>query len=88
MLATLNRERGLTLVVATHDLNFAASLCRTLLLIKEGRVLAHGPTREVLTRAHIAALYGVDADVTFHEAAGHLTVVPLGREPRESGVRP
>jgi hypothetical protein len=27
----------------------------------------------------IRALYGIEADVTFHEAAGHLTVVPLKR---------
>jgi len=29
ILQKLNRERGLTIVVSTHDLNFAASLCRS-----------------------------------------------------------
>jgi iron complex transport system ATP-binding protein len=80
LLARLNRERGLTLVIATHDLNFAAGLCRTMLLLREGRVLADGLTADVLTAASIASLYGVRADVRFHQAAGHMTVVPLGRE--------
>jgi len=82
LLSRLNRERGLTMVVATHDMNFAASLCRTLLFMKGGAVLAHGPVDRVLTSDLIGALYGVRADVHFHDAASHLTVVPLGRMPK------
>ena len=63
------------MVLATHDLNLAASLCDTLVLMRDGRVLAQGPTREVLTAAIVRQLYDVDADVRFHERAGHLTVV-------------
>ena len=79
LLRRLNADRGVTIVVATHDLNFAAGLCRDLLLLRSGRVLASGPTAEVLTRESVRALYGVEAEVGFHEAAGHLIVVPLRR---------
>jgi iron complex transport system ATP-binding protein len=79
LLARLNRERGLTMVLATHDLNLAASLCDQLVLMRRGRVLAQGPPEEVLTAPHVQQLYDVDADVRFHEGAGHLTVTPLRR---------
>jgi len=79
LLSRLNGERGVTMVLATHDLNLAASLCDTLVLMRGGRVLSQGPTRDVLTGAAIRQLYDVDADVQFHERAGHLTVVPVGR---------
>jgi iron complex transport system ATP-binding protein len=79
LLRRLNRDRGVTMVLATHDLNLAASLCDTLVLLNKGRVLAQGRTREVLTREMIRRLYGVDADVGFHEGAGHVTVVPVRR---------
>ena len=79
LLARLNRDRGTTMVVSTHDLNLAATLCTELVLIKAGRVLAQGATGDVLTAENIRRLYGVDADVTFHPRAGHLTVVPLAR---------
>jgi iron complex transport system ATP-binding protein len=79
LLAELNRERAVTMVVSTHDLNLAAALCTTLVLLKAGRVIAAGPTREVLTREHVRALYGVDAEVALHPRAGHLTVIPLAR---------
>ena len=79
LLSRLNRERGTTMVVSTHDLNLAAMLCTELVLLKDGRVLAVGPTKDVLTPQNIRRLYDVDADVTLHPRAGHLTVVPVAR---------
>ena len=79
LLRELQARLGLTVVVSTHDLNFAASLCRSLLLLRDGRVLAAGDTRDVLTPAHISALYDVEADIQDHPRAGHLVVVPVGR---------
>jgi iron complex transport system ATP-binding protein len=81
LLSRLNRDRGVTMVLATHDLNLAASLCDSLVLLRAGRVVAQGPTRDVLTGALVRQLYDVEADVRFHEAAGHLTVVPIRRTP-------
>jgi iron complex transport system ATP-binding protein len=79
LLRRLNRDRGVTMVLATHDLNLASALCDTLVLMRDGRVLAHGATRDVLTPSAVRRIYDVDADVVFHERAGHLTVVPCGR---------
>lgn len=83
LLTRLNRDRALTIVVATHDLNFAAALCGSLVMLSEGRVVAAGPTGDTLTSLSIQALYGVVADVYPHHAAGHLTVVPLRRIGRD-----
>jgi iron complex transport system ATP-binding protein len=81
LLRRLNRDRGVTMVLATHDLNLAASLCDRLILMRDGRVVAQGPTRDALTAASIRRIYDVDADVSFHGAAGHVTVTPLRRVP-------
>lgn len=79
LLHRLNHDRGMTMVVSTHDLNLAASLCRDLILLRAGRVLAAGPTELVLTPDNVRALYDVEADVRLHEGAGHVTVVPIRR---------
>jgi len=81
LVARLNRDRRLTVVVATHDLGFATSLCRSLVLLKSGAVLAAGPVRETLTAGSIESLYGVRADVRFDDRARRVTVVPLERIP-------
>lgn len=80
LLRDLQQQLGIAIVVSTHDLNFAASVCRTLVLLKDGRVLASGATDEVMTAANIRALYGVQAEVQRHPASGRLIVVPVGRQ--------
>ena len=82
LLRTLHRQRGIGLVLSTHDLNLAASVCDTLVLLHQGEVVAAGATAEVLTPDAIASLYGIQADVRFHDVAGHLVVVPVGRSTR------
>jgi iron complex transport system ATP-binding protein len=79
LLSHLNRDDGMTMVLSTHDLNLAAALCRRLVLLRGGRVLAAGPTDEVLTSNTVRALYDVDATVERHARSGRLNVVPLGR---------
>jgi len=77
LLRKLHDERNLTIVISTHDLNLAAALCRNLVLLSRGRVLASGPTRDILSASLIRDLYGVDVEIAHHERAGHLTVVPV-----------
>jgi iron complex transport system ATP-binding protein len=79
LLRQLNQDRSVTMIMATHDLNLAASLCDTMVLMRDGRVLASGATADVLTSATVRQLYDVEADVRLHDLAGHLTVVPVGR---------
>jgi len=79
LLRRLSREHDVTMVMATHDLNLAASMCDTMALLRDGRLIGHGPTSEVLTAATVRQLYDVEADVRVHERAGHLTVTPVRR---------
>jgi len=77
LLRRLNEDHGVTMAISTHDLNLAASICRELILMRDGRVLASGPTAEVLTPENIRLLYDVEADVHINDETGHMTVVPV-----------
>jgi iron complex transport system ATP-binding protein len=78
LLRDLQARIPMAIVVSTHDLNFAAGLCTSLVLLRDGRVLASGPTDDVLTPAAIRGLYGVHAAVERHKS-GRLVIVPLAR---------
>ncbi|CAN5845223.1 ABC transporter ATP-binding protein [soil metagenome] len=78
LLRTLHRERDLAVVISTHDLNFAAGLCTSLVMLKRGQVIAAGTVDDVLTPARIRELYEVDAEVVRHPRTGHLHVTPVG----------
>jgi iron complex transport system ATP-binding protein len=84
LLQRLNSDHGVTMAISTHDLNLAASICRELILMRDGRVLASGPTADVLTPDNVKRLYDVEADVHVNDSTGHMTVVPVRRVPRSS----
>ena len=78
-LRDLNARHGTTLVVSTHDLQLAASLCRNLVLLRDGRVVGAGPIATVLTAENVRALYDVDVAVERHPTAGRVMIVPIAR---------
>lgn len=79
LLRRLNKIEGTTMVVCTHDLNMAAAVCDEVALLRDGAILAHGPTADTITPDNIRATFHVNADVRFHAEAGHLSVVPIAR---------
>jgi iron complex transport system ATP-binding protein len=81
LLRRLQQQRPMAIVISTHDLMFAAGLCRSLVLLKQGQVFAAGAAEDVLTPDRIRALYGVEADVQRHGPTGRLLVIPTGRSP-------
>lgn len=51
-------RRGLAVVAVLHDANLAAAFADRVLLVKDGKVRAQGPVREVLTGAYLEQLFG------------------------------
>jgi iron complex transport system ATP-binding protein len=64
LVARLHAERGVTVILTTHDLRFASAVCSEVVLLSKGRVLAQGAPAGVLTRARIGELYEIGADVS------------------------
>ncbi|MNK94223.1 Hemin import ATP-binding protein HmuV [compost metagenome] len=60
---TLSRTDGLAVLVVLHDVNLAARWCDRLLLLADGRTVALGAPADVLSPAHLATVYGMDATV-------------------------
>jgi len=54
------RSPTLGVVAVLHDVNVAARFATHALLLKEGRVLASGPTEQVLTPGLLSSLYDVE----------------------------
>jgi len=73
LLLDLRRDGAHTLIVATHDLRFAARLCDRLVAVREGRIVESGPPAEVLRPPVLERLF--DAPFTLWREAGE--VLPL-----------
>ncbi len=71
----LNREQGVTIIAAMHDLNLAARYFPRLLLFQRGIVADAGPA-EVLEPDLLSRVYGVNVQVGILRGAEHLSVLP------------
>ena len=49
LLATLQEERGLTIVLVSHDMSIVAALCAETLVLKDGRIVESAPTLQLLS---------------------------------------
>lgn len=70
--------RGGGVVVVLHDLLHAGRIADDVLLLQHGRVIAHGPTRDVLTAEMVARVFDIAVRVS-HDAEGRSVCVPIGR---------
>ena len=56
-------ERGKTVVVVIHDINFAAAYADRIIAMKDGRIAREGPVSEVVTEESIASIFGLPVHV-------------------------
>lgn len=58
LMERLKAEKGVTVVMVSHDVNIAAMYADQLLLLKAGQILSIGRPREVLSFKNLEASYG------------------------------
>ncbi len=63
ILANLNRELEITIVVVSHDLNLSSQYCSKLVLLNKGRINKIGSPEEVLTMSNIEEVYQTEVVV-------------------------
>ena len=66
----LNKERGLTVILVSHDLNLASQFCDRVLLFKCGEIAKIGHPKEVICREHLESVYGCEVIIDRHPQSG------------------
>jgi len=86
LMRRLNQERGMTIMLISHDLNLAAEVCDRLLLLSDGRAAAIGAPEAVLEEALLASVFGCQVIVVKSEA-GRPVVRLAWRAPSSDDAR-
>jgi iron complex transport system ATP-binding protein len=68
-------QKDVGVVGVVHDLNLAAQFADRLLLLHNGRILADGATRDVLTPDHLGAAFGVCPALVTNPSTGRTHLV-------------
>lgn len=79
LLAEVNRELGVTVIVSLHQIDYAFAYCPRTVALRAGEVVHDGPTRE-LTPQRLRDLYGTQIEELMprpHDASRPFQPVPL-----------
>ena len=71
----LSREKGLTVVIVSHDMAMVARYCDRIVMLRDHRIHALGTPEEVMTPENMKAVFNVDAELIFDEKIGKHTVL-------------
>lgn len=79
LLSDLNRTQGYTLAAVLHDLNQACRYATHLIALRDGKIVAEGAPKEIVTPELIERIYGMRCMIIDDPIAGTPLVVPIGR---------
>ena len=68
MLRRMATELGKTVLLVVHDINVASAYSDRIVAMRDGRVVAEGPTAELMDSAVLRAVFDLEVDV--HELDG------------------
>ena len=79
------RERaaaGTAVLLASHHLQEVEQICDRIYLLRAGRIVAGGPTDEVLTYANLTEVFETEVYIDTNDLTGKLLVIPLSGRAR------
>lgn len=75
LLASLNKDLDLTVIVVSHDLNLSSQYCSKLVLLKDGKIFKVGKPEEVLTARNIKEVYHTEVVVKNNPLTGRPFII-------------
>ncbi|MGG7057970.1 ABC transporter ATP-binding protein [Clostridium tertium] len=63
MLRKMVNDLGKTIVIVIHDINFASCYSDTIVALKNGELIKHSETREMITEKSLSKLYDMDFNI-------------------------
>ncbi len=75
-LRRINRERKLTILEITHDLNRAALDCSHIIALADGQVVFDGPPDSLMSPERLRTIFGIDFALAQHPRLGTNMILP------------
>ncbi len=76
ILKKLQREKGMTILTVTHDVNLAAQFCDRILVIKNGMMVADGTVDQVIHKSILENVYETPMEIVRHPHSGLPVILP------------
>ncbi len=66
LIADLNRERGVTVLLVSHELSMVSRHSHHVLCLRDGKIQCQGPPQEILTPHNLSQTFGTDMQQFLH----------------------
>ncbi len=76
-------KKGITVIMIHHDLNLAEMYSDILICLKDKKIYASGPPKEVLTPSNIEAIYGIRPRVIEDDLGSYIRLISVRNEIRK-----
>ncbi len=89
MLKRLSDERGILIIMISHDINIAAKFADKVILMYQGSIFDAGTPQDVITESNLRSVYGVDSKVIDDSGRPHVILkdsLPLSESEYPSAV--
>lgn len=63
ILRNLVDEKGKTIIIVIHDINFVASYSDYIVALKDGKMIRHGDTEEIMKNEVLKDIYGMEIPI-------------------------
>lgn len=73
-LLSIVKHLGIGVLAALHDLSLAAMYCDKLYVLKDGKVIASGAPKEILTPELVRSVYEIECDIKENPDTGYLAI--------------
>lgn len=87
LIRRLNREKNLTVLNISHDLDLAAEYSHRIVLLKGGAIDSVGTPSKVITEENIRRVYEIQVMVETNPISGAPRVIPVARSSSETSAR-
>ncbi|HEY3922316.1 MAG TPA: ABC transporter ATP-binding protein [Gaiellaceae bacterium] len=77
LLKHLHATEGKTIVMVLHDINMACEYSQRLFALRNGKLVAQGDPRDVLSASLIREVFGIDAHILEHPTSGVPMCIPI-----------
>ncbi|KPU42451.1 putative siderophore transport system ATP-binding protein YusV [Oxobacter pfennigii] len=79
LLTDLNRRRGTTIVMVLHDINLSARYADYIFAVQQGKLIAKGTPKDVITADLMKQVFGLDCVVIQDPVSDSPFIVPRGK---------
>jgi ABC-type Mn2+/Zn2+ transport system ATPase subunit len=66
VIARLNQETGVTIVLVSHEMNVVSKHAHHVLCLKDGRIQCQGPPQEIVTEKTLSETFGAERMIYLH----------------------